>query len=585
MIENIGRETVIKVSSWLRGIWEMRRRASPVQQWVDSLPSPVKSSDANLGSIVGQQSLSVDAESSISECPQQVFTEKKNHISHHNMTVVTPITTPSSPLITCSNISRNGATTSYRSANARLARDPSFQSDSSHCSSVESLLELRRADPEAVLLSLGFGGSPSSEQESGPLSRIPKRFLQPSRLKGIAIDDFVRHQQESCESFDSASLGYRGLTGSPYVAPSEIVQKIMQRLREHETQELEAATLSCLHHNNNNNINNNINNNHCSNSSGETYPLPPQDNSRLSVLSPDNRLYLDRPRSKSPDMRNKRMIIGQRSFAFGRDGDLIEIKPGIARSSSQESDDVFGYLGGNRDQTQSKHQHETPTVQHVHRRHRLQRRHLRSESTTSRSRSSGAGSCIRSRKHSPITHDDQTSATTSDSHICLEAVFTSTTSIAQTEDDPSDTCTNEKLHPLVDNNHNVEERCEARRYSASAADDIRRIEKQHQHELVRRSLRRNPKIEPTSSTDQHCTHCGRPDRSRRQCELEDEAAGSNEQDTSCCYGRPSGCWREMEKVLQKNKKLEDTVARSRREMAEIKEMLSSVLHVKLEPGF
>ena len=96
----------------------------------------------------------------------------------------------------------------------RLIRDQSLQSDSSHCSSVESLLELRKADPEAVLLSLGFGGCSNSPQENGPLSRIPKRFLQPSKLKGIAITDFVKQQQETNESLDTASLGYRGLTGT-----------------------------------------------------------------------------------------------------------------------------------------------------------------------------------------------------------------------------------------------------------------------------------------------------------------------------------------------------------------------------------
>ena len=96
---------------------------------------------------------------------------------------------------------------------SRLARDTSFQSDSSHCSSVESLLELRRADPEAILLGLGFGGCTNNTQENGPLSRIPKRFLQPSKLKGIDINDFIKRQQETSECFDSASLGYRGLTG------------------------------------------------------------------------------------------------------------------------------------------------------------------------------------------------------------------------------------------------------------------------------------------------------------------------------------------------------------------------------------
>lgn len=95
----------------------------------------------------------------------------------------------------------------------RLARDASFQSDSSHCSSVESLLELRKADPTAILFDLGFGGCSTSPRENDPISRIPKRFLQPSSLQGIAIDEFLKQQQENSESFDSVSLGYRGLTG------------------------------------------------------------------------------------------------------------------------------------------------------------------------------------------------------------------------------------------------------------------------------------------------------------------------------------------------------------------------------------
>lgn len=76
--------------------------------------------------------------------------------------------------------------------------------------------------------------------------------------------------------------------GSPYVAPSEIVQKIMERLREHDSHEVDASS---SHH--------------------EQYG-PSHQNGRLSVLSPDNRQFLEQPRSKSPDMRNKRMIIGKR---------------------------------------------------------------------------------------------------------------------------------------------------------------------------------------------------------------------------------------------------------------------------------
>ena len=41
----------------------------------------------------------------------------------------------------------------------------------------------------------------------------------------------------------------------------------------------------------------------------------------------------------------------------------------------------------------------------------------------------------------------------------------------------------------------------------------------------------------------------------------------------------------MEKIIQENKNLESMVAKNRREMREIREMLSSVLSVRLEPGF
>lgn len=61
-----------------------------------------------------------------------------------------------------------------------LGRDLSVHSEidaCSHCSSVESVLELRKPDPEAVLLGLGFG--PNSDSM---VSRIPPRFLQPSKV-------------------------------------------------------------------------------------------------------------------------------------------------------------------------------------------------------------------------------------------------------------------------------------------------------------------------------------------------------------------------------------------------------------------
>lgn len=43
-----------------------------------------------------------------------------------------------------------------------------------------------------------------------------------------------------------------------------------------------------------------------------------------SVLTPDNRAWLDSQGHKSPEISRKRIIIGQQSFTFSRDGDLIE---------------------------------------------------------------------------------------------------------------------------------------------------------------------------------------------------------------------------------------------------------------------
>lgn len=49
----------------------------------------------------------------------------------------------------------------------------SFQSDSSHCSSVESLLEARKPDAEAILINLGFGPVRGTDDV---VSKIPKRY-------------------------------------------------------------------------------------------------------------------------------------------------------------------------------------------------------------------------------------------------------------------------------------------------------------------------------------------------------------------------------------------------------------------------
>ncbi|XP_054288799.1 uncharacterized protein LOC129004296 [Macrosteles quadrilineatus] len=196
-------------------------------------------------------------------------------------------------------------------------QEPS-ESDS-HCSSVESLLEARRPDPEEVLFSLGFGGAASSE------CRIPQRFLQPSKLKGVAIDDFLRHQQEVVTNFETGFYGYRGLSGPSHTMPSVIVAKIMEKLREHERENCSVASPPHV------STNTDRNNRFTRAARNVITNLKSPGNS---VLTPDNRAWLDSQNQRSPEVSRKRIIIGQQSFTFSRDGDLIESPP----SSLTDSD-------------------------------------------------------------------------------------------------------------------------------------------------------------------------------------------------------------------------------------------------------
>lgn len=130
----------------------------------------------------------------------------------------------------------------------QLLRDSSFQSDSSHashCSSIECLLDSRKSDPETILTNLGFK-SPKTEDI---LSRIPKRFLQPSQVRGVNTEEFLQKQHLAKHLHDTSVLGYRGLIGNPDIAPSSIVAKIMERFQINDSSRLKAEYLL-----NNNNL-------------------------------------------------------------------------------------------------------------------------------------------------------------------------------------------------------------------------------------------------------------------------------------------------------------------------------------------
>jgi len=89
-------------------------------------------------------------------------------------------------------------------------------------------LQSREADPEEVLFNLGFA-------ESEAFAKIPLRFLkQPSKAKGVSIENFKKNQAELFGRYDSGFFGYRGLQGSLHRRPSELVDKILKTLRDRE---------------------------------------------------------------------------------------------------------------------------------------------------------------------------------------------------------------------------------------------------------------------------------------------------------------------------------------------------------------
>jgi len=103
----------------------------------------------------------------------------------------------------------------------------SLKSDVS-VSSMDSVLQSREADPEEVLINLGFA-------ESEAFAKIPHRFLkQPSKAKGVSIENFKKNQEELFGRYDSGFFGYRGLQGSLHRRPSELVDKILKTLRDRE---------------------------------------------------------------------------------------------------------------------------------------------------------------------------------------------------------------------------------------------------------------------------------------------------------------------------------------------------------------
>ncbi|XP_018308807.1 LOW QUALITY PROTEIN: uncharacterized protein olf186-M [Mycetomoellerius zeteki] len=614
--ENVGKETILKVTDWLRGIWEMRRRAGgPVQQWIDSIPSTSKS-DIVIASECREHSPSYEHKLLTPTEPKNIPLSKD--LQSPSMTVSAPINVPNSAAM-------NTSVLPSSLPHQRLARDASFQSDSSHCSSVESLLELRKADPAAILFDLGFGGP----------------------LRGIAVDEFLKQQQETTESFDSISLGYRGLTGSPYVAPSEIVQKIMERLREHDSHEVDTSLYNY-----------------------DQYSSLHQ-NGKFSVLSPDNRQFLEQPRSKSPDMHNKRMIIGQKSFTFGCDGNLIEISTDgtkltcdsvnghnssldanetieLKQSSPEGSmtfehrylskydkrlakqlsfDDTVEFAETNQlskdDRGTSNslniaqsgtniddREHEYNTTNTTFRKHEFSDTRRASDGSFDAKllknklfyerRFSDSAMRIAERQNKEHTLTQKRKSLKRQSRVCdtsamyycdLSPIRSSIPSIViiepnEVDNEVSSGVTDSaqlnipKSFEPAEDKTDLELKTETE-FSFSKSDYM--PPPSNVSESINRLDRFQTASEDSASSDHSCTEdnqvCCYKGKVCKDCKH-----GKNCPDC-CCYANKRKYRKKMEKIMQENKRLEDMLARSRREVAHIRDMLSSVLSVRMEPGF
>jgi len=100
-VENVGKETILKVTDWLRGIWEMRRRTGgPVQRWIDSIPLPPAKSDVAVASECQEDGSSKPTPTE----PKDILFRKES--KPPNMTASAPVNVPNSPAINAPIFSR-----------------------------------------------------------------------------------------------------------------------------------------------------------------------------------------------------------------------------------------------------------------------------------------------------------------------------------------------------------------------------------------------------------------------------------------------------------------------------------------------
>ncbi|XP_022253397.1 uncharacterized protein LOC111088227 isoform X2 [Limulus polyphemus] len=201
-------------------------------------------------------------------------------------------------------------------------KQSSFNSDFSSFSgvssfsSVESLLEARKEDPEELLLALGFGGQTGKDS----VSRIPKRFfMEPSHARGVKVYNFLQQHENVLKKQDIGSWGFLGPSVSSYSQLSRRLSNIatantvLGRLGNSDRhRKISSQSAMCW-----SDVKQTLR-------AATAFREGKLRHSSDSILDPANREFLQKQGIDEPLDKPKKVVIGLHTYCFSHEGDLIQ---------------------------------------------------------------------------------------------------------------------------------------------------------------------------------------------------------------------------------------------------------------------
>ncbi|XP_075738091.1 ki-ras-induced actin-interacting protein-IP3R-interacting domain olf186-M [Rhipicephalus microplus] len=274
-----------------------------VQEWVNSLPAdePDKEESSNIQPVELASMLHQDSGyQGHMECP--MLEAPVNETQDDNLSLGAEARTLDNAALlqpkSVQSSSGKAMLAELRSKQSSFNSETSGFSTISSMSSVESLLEARREDPEELLLALGFGGPVRDEN---PVSRIPERFLaQPSQARGVDMRRFVTHQEQLSQRHE-AGLPAPVHQSSP---PSAISSKIIEAIEQNQKTRSFAATAKLAR-------------------TSSLLLSSASRGSSDSILEPANREFLERQGIQDKMPGHKRLVLGHQTFSFDLESGLM----------------------------------------------------------------------------------------------------------------------------------------------------------------------------------------------------------------------------------------------------------------------